>query len=124
MNPLCSYCLSDNELISHLYFICPRVHRFWSEVVDWLNLYSIKFPLEVKTILFGHHREKAESKANKLILWIKNFIWANKFRNQPLTLEIFKSVLKVRLKEQKEIHEYLGKENLFDDWLPLYDSLF
>ena len=123
VSPLCSYCLSENELISHLYITCPKVHQFWLEALDWLKLYSIQFPLDVQTILFGYFRENVDSKVNNLILWIKSYIWVNKFKNQTLSLDVFKSVLKNRLKDLKDIYDYLGKEENFSVWLPVYNAL-
>ena len=70
-----------------MYFFCTRVHRFWIEVINWLSLNTIQIPFDIKTILFGHFCEKSDSKVNYLILWIKNFIWTNKFINQQLYLD-------------------------------------
>ena len=123
VSPLCSYCLEDVETVSHLYFRCRKTQSFWEEVKLFLKEVDIAVPLLESSILFGIHSEKPDSLANILILWVKSFIWNNKFKNSNLALDIFKLKVKQRLDQLKEALSYRGKEEEFNRWQPIFNIL-
>ena len=123
VSPLCTYCRRSNETISHLYYLCDNVKELWQQLTDWLETFSINMELSVTTVLFGLINEDTNSVKNTFILWTKSFIWKNKFFSDQLNLPTFKSVLKHRLDELKDVYEYKNNETLFKPWINIYNSL-
>ena len=75
VTPLCSYCKSSNETISHLYYLCNNVKTLWKQLTDWLNTFSVKIELSLTSVIFVQINEHASSFKNCLVLWNNNFIW-------------------------------------------------
>ena len=36
-DPMCKYCESTRETLTHMLFECPKVKQFWLKVIDWWN---------------------------------------------------------------------------------------
>ena len=123
ISPLCSYCSVDNEKISHLYFGCNFVKNFWIQVAAWTNDFSLTLPLNITSIIFGKAGESQDSVVNCLILWGKLYIWQNKFKNALLSLPVFLKFIFQKIKELKDVCEYLQKTEVFDQWLPIFSVL-
>ena len=123
VSPLCSYCGDMPETISHLYFDCAKVQDFWFEICGWLSSLTINFPLNINYVLFGYDKEPFDSKINYIMLVAKKYIWTNKFKSTPLSFIAFQSIFKQKLSELKDMYDYVGKCELFDHWLPLYDLI-
>ena len=103
--------------------MCDNVKELWQQLTDWLDTFSINMELSVTTVLFGLINEDTNSVKNTFILWTKSFIWKNKFFSDQLNLPTFKSVLKHRLDELKDVYEYKNNETLFKPWINIYNSL-
>ena len=107
VSPLCSYCKEAPELISHLYYYCPIVLNFWQDLRNFFSNFGVTIPIKDTLILFGYHEENSWSVVNTSILWAKHYIWVNKFKNTHLSLIAFKEILRTRVKELKEMCEYI-----------------
>ena len=120
VSPLCTYCQVENEIISHLYFLCPKTFAFLNQARDFFQEFGVTIILNLNTILFGNKEEKFDSLDNQVILWLKSFIWSNKFKNSHLSISIFKEMFKNRLQEVKEMSNYSQKcKNIFECWVPI-----
>ena len=123
VSSLCDLCHQSEEKLSHLYFQCNKVQQFLNETVNWLLTFNIKLNLNIKKVLFGIQEEQVNSRNNKLLLFIKNYIWITKLKKETLSLNTFKLRLHSRLKELKEVHEYANRVDLFNDWQLIFTSL-
>ena len=123
VSPLCSYCGTDVENISHLYFVCALVKTFWFDIQGWLNQLSVIFPLNINYILFGYEKEPSSSRINLIILIAKRYIWTNKFNSTPLSLIAFQNLLKSKLSELKDCYEYVEKPDQFNHLLSIYNAV-
>ena len=116
ISPLCSFCAECDETISHLYFGCRISKDFWHSLAQFLANSNILVPIHEATILFGFHNEDPNSVSNTIILWAKSYIWNVKFKNVHPSLDAFKSILKQRLVELKELFEFNEKEDKILPW--------
>ena len=123
VSPLCTYCQTTNEKLSHLYFHCNKVQDFWIELQNWFAQYNTNIPIRISTILFGLEKESPDSVINYTILVAKRYIWTNKFNSTPLSFIAFRNTLKKKLNELKDMLEYKDELVYFDQWLHLYDFL-
>ena len=122
VNEKCSFGCDRPELISHLFFTCPHVHNFWSELNDFLiyNL-SCPIPLNSLSVLFGVHGERSESVLNVLILLGKQYIWKMKFSETRPSLGGFKTLLGDYLDNLKVVFTIKNKINEYSE---LWDHIY
>ena len=94
ISPLCTYCQTENEKLSHLYFHCNKVQDFWIEMQNWFAQFNTNIPIRISTILFGHEKESPDSVINYTLLVAKRYIWTNKFHSTPLSFIAFSKNIK------------------------------
>ena len=87
ISPDCSYCShqennANSELVSHLFWGCDFVLKFWQEIKEWLATLDTCLPLDRTILLFGILDQQSSSIVNYIILCGKNFIWRNKFTSK------------------------------------------
>ena len=124
ISPLCTYCKTETEVISHLYFRCPITFAFLRQTKEYFQELGVTIILNEHNILFGNKNETPESIDNQILLWIKSFIWANKFKNSFLSLSVFLEVFKQRLREVKEMSDIDARSyKHFVKWIPIYNKL-
>ena len=125
ISPLCTYCRVENETISHLFFLCPITLTFLNQARDFFEELGVKINLDLSTIIFGNKEEKYDSVDNQIILWLKAFVWSNKFKNSHLSMSIFKTVFMNRLHEVKELAQfYENCKDIFKCWTLIYNKLY
>lgn len=50
---LCAFCGDSEETLEHLFFLCPVVQCFWSNIYNWLSLKIYNIPsLNISHIFF------------------------------------------------------------------------
>ena len=130
ISPSCSYCLNDpnimnpeSELISHLFFSCPKVKGFWEELQAWLATLNTYLPSEERKILFGVHEEPATSVLNLIILNAKQFIWRSKFGSKSLEISLFHKFLFSKLTDLKNALIFSEKLKEFDVWNNIFNCM-
>ena len=128
ISPLCSFCshiedLANNELVSHLFFLCDFVLNLWQDVKVWLATLDIVLPLDITKLLFGIPEETSFSPLNYIILCVKYYIWRSKFQNKDLSLNSFHRFLFTKLNDQKNALLYSGKIHEFEKMNIVYDCL-
>ena len=118
VQPQCTYCGNDLERILHLFFLCPVVRQFWDEMSDFFWQMGIYIQVEKKYIIFGILNADPNSIENYIILAAKHYIWTNKFREPmaPVSLGIFRRVLKKRISELEGVAAVLKNNDIYDRW--------
>ena len=122
VNESCSFGCINPELISHLFYSCRHVHKFWTELNDFLidNL-SCPIPSDIRSILFGVQTETSDSVLNTMILLGKKYIWKMKFTETPPMLVGFKFTLGDYLDNLKVVFTI---KNKLGDFLELWDHIY
>ena len=124
VSPMCTFCQSSEEKISHLYFHCHRVQLFLDKVRRCLHTFDFRVPTDITQLIFGITSESPNSQNNYLVLLIKQYIWKSRFgHNGYLSLGIFKEFLKGKLSEIKEVYNFYNENISFNKWLILFSDL-
>lgn len=84
-SPACSFCNQDIETIEHLFVDCFHVKEIWLYFEEWLRRkFNFLMTFDKKTILFGKFKNRNMYRLqNILILTVKQFIFASKYKNVP-----------------------------------------
>ena len=131
VSPYCSFCSRDDsqmkylELVSHLFYDCLVVNRFWQELRAWFSSVNppVNIPLSRNCVLFGILTENCNSLGNFVILCGKYYIWKTKLQSGNILFNSFKMFLKIKLEETKNALFLEDKMSLFDIWLVIFDLL-
>lgn len=102
---------------------CGLVMELWQDIQNFLEAFQIYPEFNIKIILFGMHKETMNSVTNFVILAAKGYIWKTKFDNTPVSFNLFKKYLKMKLEDLKNSYEYVDKMHLFDQWINIFASL-
>ena len=127
--PHCTFCSGPENLnpplekIAHLFYDCNISQNLWIEIENWLRGQNIDIPRDRKIILFGFHDQPINSLTNYIILCVKYFIWKSKFKSQELHLRAFQYFLRGKLDNLKNAYLHEGKDQKFEPFVPLHDSL-
>lgn len=85
-NPLCRFCLEEEETAEHLFWYCPLTVTLWIEIERWLLnqrfsihlnrlwLNYISLCLDLPTVLLGDVANESQAIQNIIILLGKVFI--------------------------------------------------
>lgn len=53
-DPLCPRCLVDTGTLVHMLWKCPKLHRYWAEVISTINsIWNLRFTTDPKLCLLG-----------------------------------------------------------------------
>ena len=63
---LSRFCCEDTESIDHLFWYCPQVACFWSQVQEWLKMHSIDLKFILEIVLFEDLERPGQSITNTL----------------------------------------------------------
>ena len=114
VNPVCTFCLSNPETISHLFFSCITVLRFWEDIKNIFADFNIEINLSIYKILFGDFKYTVDSCNNMIILFVKMFIWSQRYLKKNLNIIAFKNFLKHTLTTLNVIYEMKSKQIEFN----------
>ena len=123
VSPLCTFCQSNDEKISHLFWLCPKTSEFLEEVFELVNSTDLHFSPNMSEFLFGYLNKDSNDPVNYISLHLKKFIWTSKFRNKVLNFVGFRYYFKNVLTELKVLLEIREKKNNFNVWVELYNVL-
>ena len=125
ISKLCTFCQDAGslELISHLFWLCPRIKDFIRTVIDHISTLGLTFTPTKLEFLFGYQNIHPYSPKNLICLVLKKYIWKAKFRNGILTLVSFLSLLKSYLYDIKYMFECRKKFDDFNEWITIFDAL-
>lgn len=103
-SPACSVCNQDTETIEHLFADCFHVRDIWHYFEEWLrSKFNCIMTFDKQTILFGKFKYRNMYRLqNLLILTVKQFIFASKYKNVPkLSMLMLKRTVTDRLHIEK-----------------------
>ena len=125
ISKLCTFCQDAEslELISHLFWLCPRIKDFIKTVIDHISTLGLTFTPTKLEFLFGYQNIYPYSPKNLICLVLKKYSWKAKFRNGILTLVSFLSLLKSYLYDIKYMFECRKKFDDFNEWITIFDAL-
>ena len=87
----CLYC-GEPDSIDHTYIYCQFTQQFIKNIVQWFNeVNKCNFNLGLKEILFGIHntREDLVKKLNYTLLFLRNYIYKCKLKEDALLVPDF-----------------------------------
>lgn len=114
---LCSFCFAETETLTHLFYDCDCVKKFWQDLFLYIrnNSNIPPFTWTIHDILFGN--SKWDTVLNKIILQAKSFIYKNKFKNSIPRVVIFVNYIKsLFLTEQIIAKKNLNMDKFSKDW--------
>ena len=65
---LCRFCCEEAESLDHLFWYCPYVARFWSQVQEWLKNCNICLELTLQSAILGDLKSHSQSISNIIII--------------------------------------------------------
>ena len=94
-DPMCKYCESTRETLTHMLFECPKVKQFWLKVIDWWNKKRVDDATVTSSdILYGYKPESTSTYTfNHFLLIVKFFIFQAKQANPPPPPPVFRGLL-------------------------------
>ena len=72
---LCKLCCEDPESLDHLFWYCPYVARFWSQVQEWLKNCNIYLELTLQIAILGDLTSHSQSINSIIIILAKKSIF-------------------------------------------------
>ena len=119
----CDFCSKDTETISHFFFTCQKVQGLYSDFGKLLLDHNIVLNIDIKSAIFGFYNKPPMSMDNLVLLFIRGFLWNAKYKKVTPSLKYLKCYLVCCIKNLKHVYMNIGKENYFDEWQPIYDTL-
>ena len=121
----CSFCGAHSETITHLFWKCKFVQRFWTDISVIINkrcVHAHNFKFTENLVIFGHCNVIYTDKiCNLIILIAKFFIYRCKVQKVPQNTKLIIKELYRRYEIEKRINE---NSNVFrNNWAP-YLTLF
>lgn len=90
ISPLCSFCKNTPETIKHLFYDCILVKKFIYTLRHWLKfIVKIELPEDFTTIILNNSTGPDHALVDTLLLLMKQFIYAQKCLDNPLTVQRF-----------------------------------
>ena len=94
--PMCDFCSHEEETLLHLFWECPAVQSFWSDVSALISR-DIQVELNMPLILFGLDQNvQTDRKFDLIILMAKFHIFKSKLQKGKPNVNIFIHSLKQR----------------------------
>ena len=98
----------------HLFYRCPKVERFWNEILNWIKSKCTNcdnLTLTEQLIILGYKTNVFTDKAIDLIIVIgKWHLYKCKLQEREPCIEIFKNEMKERYHIEKHIH--ISRQNI------------
>ena len=99
-NPSCSFGCGEEETIEHLFFDCPTVQLFWTDLLLWIRsncCHCENFLFTEELVVLGRKNKTITDKVMDLIiLSAKWHIYKCKLQNTYPHLNAFKNILRNR----------------------------
>ena len=81
--PKCRFCRNAPELVTHLLFQCPETNRLWTSLSKWLKyFYEIPCQFDQQMVILNNYKGKHKNFVNICILIMKQFIYAQKCKQE------------------------------------------
>jgi len=123
----CTFCKHDQETIVHLFWQCPIIRQFWTDVMMWLkshcaHMYNLEF--DEILIIFGKKQNVITDTVLDLIILLgKFYIYRCRMEGIKPIISAFIVIIKQRYTVEKYMHYITNKSLLFERcWLP-YENI-
>ena len=122
----CTFCNEDEETISHLFWNCDKVQRFWSTFSETLcgrcRQYD-SLELTKELVLFGTEKNvKTDKVIDLFILFGKYYIFKCKIQKTAPTVAVFLTSLRQRYVTEKYSSYIRNRSAEFNqEWSPYID---
>ncbi len=113
---LCSFCQSDIESITHIFWFCNHVQKLIGEILSWLEN-NITLELNMTSFLLGN--VKGSPLENLVYILAKRYIYTCKIKEQKPCIIEFKRIVKYRYHIEKVIavtHQPQGIKMFTKKW--------
>ena len=101
---ICTFCSTEPETLSHLFYDCHIVKNLWEEVQTWIIVETgIIIQLEKHTVIFGMINNEKCRFVNWLTINIKHYIYRMKVQKQKLNIKAIKNILQKQFQIEKYI---------------------
>ena len=99
-NPSCSFGCGEEETIEHLFFDCPTVQLFWTDLLLWIRsncCHCENFLFTEELVVLGRKNKTITDKVMDLIILLAKWhIYKCKLQNTYPHLNAFKNILRNR----------------------------
>ncbi len=93
IDDICCFCNNEKETLTHLFFDCNVVNKFWSDLADFIfNLMNVNYGFTLKDVILYYENKSnkdLECIVNLFILLAKFHIHKQKFLNSSPMLNLF-----------------------------------
>ena len=121
-NDLCSFCKSEKETISHIFYDCVHTKAFWADFVKWYSVIENDYKISKRIVLLGN--VDGSCLENFLILLAKKHIYYARFQGQrPKILEAINLFKYYRNIEKYCVDVLQSRSKILSKWA-LYDNVF
>ena len=121
----CTYCRNpeSEELISHLYWVCPYVANFLTEAFQFIRTLGFEINPTRNQFIFGNPDHLAYTPNNFIFLVLKKYIWREKFKSATLNLVGFRSLFKKYISDLKYMLKYRDLLDQWNEWNEVFDLI-
>ena len=120
---LCEFCRKKSESIIHLFWQCPHIQQFWTNLAEYINIkctHVHNFHFTKDLVLFGMcHNIKTDTILDLIILLAKQYIYSCKVKTTLPSFATFKYIINERYKIEKT----LNANSADGRWIP-YKNMF
>ena len=106
---LCTFCAQERETMSHLFFECDKVQEIWTQLIEWLQTRFLLRDQIVnpQAILLNRMVEKRNHAINFICLLTKQYIYAQRCMQKPLSFK----ALKAKIQTTEKMEKYIATKN-------------
>ncbi len=120
---LCEFCHRHSESIDHIFWLCPIILQFWTDLAEFINLkcthvHNFKFTKDL--VMFGIcNKIKSDSILDLIILLTKQYIYACKVKRILPSSTALKRIIYNRYCIEKHFRD----KSIDSRWIP-YRNMF
>ena len=126
-DPICNFCLEDEQDTCHLFFECPVIFNFWKQFESLLKNHCIHCKnvcITKELVIFGYLESfKTDMTFEFLLLFAKFYIYKCKLNDMFPTLDEFRILLQKRYKLEKYVSCIKNDLRKFEENWCLYRNI-
>ena len=112
---LCDFCGMNVECLKHLFWECPNVQHFWSNLKRFLTENNIEVCIDFRMISFGSQvKTHTQDVVNFIIILAKYYIFKCKLEKINPIFAAFKRYIQARKNIEKHIAQMKNKLHVFN----------
>jgi hypothetical protein len=112
---LCRICCEEAESLDHLFWYCPYVAHFWSQVQEWLKNCNICLELTLQIAILGDLKSHSQSINNIIIINLAKMFIFNLQSVEAMRIGMFSYFVK----HHSTVEGYMASRN--PKWMMLRD---